>query len=254
MATLILMYHGIIDPQGLRKLHAVPTTRFHDQIQYLLTQPGCPILPWRAMTGPAGSGDVPAVALTFDDGHASDLESASFLRSQGLSALFFIATDHIGRAGYLTQTQVRQLHGLGMGIGSHSHHHVRLVQLADDQLRYELVTSKNVLESIVGEPVEHLSFPGGAYNGRVLDTARAAGYRYLLTSDWGINTDRQISTRVFDRVSVLWDTGLNDFHNLIHLRRYRWNRLRFRSKDLVKQMIGVDLYVKLRSAFIKFTG
>src|SRR5258705_6893847 len=43
-------------------------------------------------------------------------------------------------------------------------------------------------EEIISAPVEHLSFPGGSYDARILAIGRHVGYKFFFTSDWGLNT------------------------------------------------------------------
>jgi peptidoglycan/xylan/chitin deacetylase (PgdA/CDA1 family) len=190
------------------------------------------------------------VGLTFDDGHASDLSSAELLRSFGYDALFFIATEYIGAPGYVGRVEIKELRRLGMGIGSHAHHHVDLAPLTDQQIRTELTQSKKILEDVIGEPVEHVSFPGGSYNARVLDIARRVGYTCFYTTDWGVNTARQRSARVFRRTLMLNTFDNAAFDGLLRLRGYYTRQLGFHAKELAKRTLGVERYVRLRRSLM----
>jgi peptidoglycan/xylan/chitin deacetylase (PgdA/CDA1 family) len=64
----------------------------------------------------------------------------------------------------------------GVTIGSHGVAHLRLPQLSDDELRRELVDSKEEIESELGRPCLELAYPYGDHDARVRAGARAAGY------------------------------------------------------------------------------
>lgn len=248
--TFILMYHKISD-SPTTNLHTLSGDRFRTQVRYL-AQSGYPVLPWNQMALDAGScGDRPCVGITFDDGFKSDLDSARFLHERGMTALFFISTANIGKPDYLTEDNVRELHGLGMGVGSHSHHHVRLTTLNEGEAERELRTSREILEALIGTPVEHMSFPGGAYNARLLDIARKAGFRYLYTSDWGINRVRQTASGVLRRTGLLGTSRVAHIEDLLGMRHYYARQIGFYGKETVKRMLGAQGFYGLRKVLMR---
>ena len=87
---------------------------------------------------------------------------------------------------WATAEQLRELGACGVAIGAHSARHEPLVR-ADD-LERELGEPQAALGAALGGPAPAtLSFPHGAYDQRVLERARAAGYRLLFTSDGSLN-------------------------------------------------------------------
>ena len=139
---------------------------------------------------------------------------------------------------------------MNMTLGSHSHSHVALRPLDDRRLSDELRRSRAILEDIVQQPIEHVSFPGGSYDDRVLRSAVEAGYRYCHTSDWGVNRGRQIRRRVLRRTAVVNHYDTADLDALLTLRHYYLRQLGFQAKELTKSTLGVDRYVGLRQAFL----
>jgi peptidoglycan/xylan/chitin deacetylase (PgdA/CDA1 family) len=126
------------------------------------------------------------VAITFDDGNASDLELAlPALRERGLTATFFVVADRLGAPRFLDPDAVNVLAGAGMEIGCHGMRHRPWRGLAERDLHEELVESKAILESVVGRPVVRAACPFGSYDRRVLRTLKSAGYRHVYTSDRG---------------------------------------------------------------------
>ena len=62
----------------------------------------------------------PRVALSFDDGNASDIEiGLPALKDRGLQATFFVLAARLDQPGSLSRDAVRELHTAGMTMGSH---------------------------------------------------------------------------------------------------------------------------------------
>ena len=92
--------------------------------------------------------------------------------------------------GNLTWDQVREMAEHGMEIGSHSVTHPVLSKLTDQQLKTEIVQSKNKIEEIIDKKVRSIAYPVGGksdYDKRVEQYTRDAGYDYGLTYISGIN-------------------------------------------------------------------
>jgi peptidoglycan/xylan/chitin deacetylase (PgdA/CDA1 family) len=126
------------------------------------------------------------VAITFDDGNASDIEHAlPALRERGLHAAFFVVADRVGKPGFLDASDVRALASAGMGIGSHGMRHRPWRGLDERAAHEELVDARRALEEIVERPIVQAACPFGAYDRRALRSLRRCGYRNVYTSDRG---------------------------------------------------------------------
>jgi peptidoglycan/xylan/chitin deacetylase (PgdA/CDA1 family) len=122
--------------------------------------------------------------LTFDDGGASALHAADALEAHGWRGHFFITTGRIGTPGFLSAGGVRELRDRGHSVGSHSHTHPTYFgRLSRDELAREWSESRTVLAEVLGAPPEGASVPGGLFAPAVAETARAAGYTWLMTSE-----------------------------------------------------------------------
>ena len=161
--------------------------------------------------------DRPAVAITFDDGFATDHEHAlPALVRQRLPATFFITTglveqrppvidrfarllsvprDHING---LNWGQVRELHSAGMEIGAHTVTHPNLAVLDGASATAEFRESKEQLEYHLGEPVTSFAYPFGKPKHNVtrdtVDLTRRAGFDVAVTVNFrGVrSTDRPL--------------------------------------------------------------
>jgi peptidoglycan/xylan/chitin deacetylase (PgdA/CDA1 family) len=126
------------------------------------------------------------IAITFDDGNASDADIAlEELSRRNLKAAFFVCAGRLDTPQYLSRAAVRDLLDAGMQVGSHGMHHRDWRTLDDATLDEEIGTARLQLEEACGRPVTTVAIPFGAYNRRVLTRVRAEGFACAYTSDRG---------------------------------------------------------------------
>ena len=133
----------------------------------------------------------PRVAITFDDGNAGQFEHAApALRARGMSATFYVTTDWVGRPGFVTWDQLRQLKAWGMSVQSHSRSHPFLSELGAEDLRRELTESRARIDAELSQTTTEIAFPGGDPPARSLRRLlREAGFTVALGTRWGMNGD-----------------------------------------------------------------
>ena len=120
---------------------------------------------------------------TFDDGTIdSYTEVLPVLVKKGLTGIFFITAGWIGKPGYLSESQVKEMADLGMQIGSHSVTHPDLDKEKADIVLFELMESKRVLEKITGNPVTEFAYPYGKCTKRTAGLMSRAGYTLAYTT------------------------------------------------------------------------
>lgn len=95
--------------------------------------------------------------------------------------------------------------------GSHSHRHEILTYLNDNDIRTNLVKSKEYLERLSGQCITHFAYPNGKMDTRVAALCQASGYDYGFTTTSGLarnNTDRmhipRISVSGYDSIGMLF--------------------------------------------------
>lgn len=124
------------------------------------------------------------VAISFDDGNASDVEIAlPALLERGLVASFFPLAGRLDRPGSLTAADLRTLRRHGMAIGSHGMDHTPWRGLSERQRRVELVLGRERLVEASGGPVGAAALPLGRYDRRLLGQLRRLGYSRVYSSD-----------------------------------------------------------------------
>jgi peptidoglycan/xylan/chitin deacetylase (PgdA/CDA1 family) len=126
------------------------------------------------------------VALTFDDGYADAYtEALPVLRRHGMRGTFYVITSFIGRGGYLSVDQTREMAAAGMIIGSHTVGHPDLTRLDRLGLRRELGDSRAELEKLVGKPVVDFCYPSGRFDPAARAAVEQAGYQTATTTQYG---------------------------------------------------------------------
>lgn len=126
----------------------------------------------------------PNVRLSFDDGNASDAAIAlPALQERGLTADFFPIAGRLGTPGNLDRDAVQALAGAGMTIGTHGAAHRPWTKVPPADQDTELQDARARIAEAAGRPVDTAACPFGAYDRKVLQALRTAGYRTVFTSD-----------------------------------------------------------------------
>jgi peptidoglycan/xylan/chitin deacetylase (PgdA/CDA1 family) len=187
------------------------------------------------------------IAITFDDGCETDLIAAApALKQSGFNATFYVIAGRLGKRGYLSERQLRELSDEGFEIGCHSMTHRYLPDLDEDALRVEVVEAKKRIEQIIGKRVANFSCPGGRWSAGVARVAREAGYDSLATSRTGANNCSADLFRL-SRVAMTAGTSMDDYERLCRGEGLLLRRAREHLFDTAKGLLGNSLYEKVRS-------
>ena len=184
--------------------------------------------------------------LTFDDGHISNFELAfPLLKKFDRKALFFVVTDFIGKPGYMDWEQIKELLDAGMFVGSHSHTHPEFTCLSLDEVKFELETSKKILEQNLSNEITMFSFPFGKYKWKHSQLALEIGYQYLFGSQHGLITKYQTT---FPRNSI--NNSMTSLQIQYAMDANFWRRMSWYMEDVLKSnlksVFGDDRYRKMR--------
>jgi peptidoglycan/xylan/chitin deacetylase (PgdA/CDA1 family) len=153
------------------------------------------------------------VVITFDDGHSSDYEAAfPMLEDSGMGADFFVNTATVSKPGYLTWSQIDEMHRAGMGFHSHGHDHIALTCLSYSNLRDQLTRSKQILEDKLGAAVEFFGAPYGFLNRRTIECAFEVGYKWICNSwPWPARP----AAKIISRIAIHGSDDSRNFHHVI---------------------------------------
>lgn len=185
----ILCYHRIVD-KPVRYTNLQPA-EFAKQMDYL-EEHDFNVVPLDVIVDAMQYGTkLPqnTVALTFDDGYKDNYTVAyPILKKHNFPATLFIYPEYISNGGAaLTWDDLKAISADPMiSIQSHTYTHSDLGKVsrragADAKLKHELVDSKNTLEQKLDIKIDTLAYPYGVFNPKVLQLAKAAGYRSAFT-------------------------------------------------------------------------
>ena len=190
-----------------------------------------------------------SLVLTFDDGCVTDLKAASVLQHFGFGATFYVVSGFIGRPGYLSAAQLREIADAGFEVGCHSRTHPNLSTLDSAGLHQEIVVAKKEIEDIIGKEVKHYSCPGGFWCADAARTAVDAGFTTMATSRIGFNTS-QTDPYCLSRIAIYQGTALGRFEQLCRGRGLRARRSLQWLMDRSKQLLGERYYRRVRSGIL----
>lgn len=205
----ILMYHYVgNNPNPLDKARdnlSVSPDKFDEQMGYLSSQGFTPITLNTLYSSLREGGGLPAkpVILTFDDGYTDFYYNAfPILKKYGFSATVFIPTALMDQGYYLTWAQIKEMSSSGLvSFESHSVNHSNLVSLSSENLTFQLIESKKVLEAQLGKPVNFIAYPFGFSDERVWQATQKAGYKGA-TGTWFGNIQSEGTLYNMARVKI----------------------------------------------------
>jgi peptidoglycan/xylan/chitin deacetylase (PgdA/CDA1 family) len=142
---------------------------------------------------------MPKVVICLDDGYQSVYHYAyPLLKKYKMTATLALVTSkvleaHRGTAsnnlryGFLNKAEIQEMiDSLAIEVASHSVSHCSLTAVTDSMTRkYELVASKQVLESLFGQRVITFVYPYGRYDDKIVRLTAEVGYRIGRTCEFG---------------------------------------------------------------------
>jgi peptidoglycan/xylan/chitin deacetylase (PgdA/CDA1 family) len=252
--TVFLMYHELALPgrptcysePGYTR-YVVPAADFRCQMERLAKEG------WRgrSVTQAIESFGYKSVCITFDDGCETDLISAApVLKELGFAATSYITVEFLGKSGYMSHAQVRELQALGFEVGCHSLTHPYLTDLDDGRLREETAVAKDRLEQIAGVQVDHFSCPGGRWDARVMRAVKQANFRTMSTSRTGVNFSIS-DPFALTRVAILNGVSSDALLRFCQGRGLLRTQLKERARDAAKLVLGNSIYDSLRALLVR---
>lgn len=255
VSTAYLMYHEIELPgrslcqggNGYRR-YVVTQAELRAQMLWLKNRGYRPKSVGRALRDP--DEDPSCVVLTFDDGCETDaLIAAPILAEFGFTATSYVVVSNLGRPGYLTAAQLRELADSGFEVGCHSMTHAYLTDLQAPGLQVEILEAKERLEQKIGRRVDHFSCPGGRWSPEVARVAKEAHYHSVATSRVATNS-RETNPFRLARLAVKRGITLNDFDQLCRGKGLFVRRTEEMALFVAKAALGNLLYENVRSTLL----
>jgi peptidoglycan/xylan/chitin deacetylase (PgdA/CDA1 family) len=151
------------------------------------------------------------VKIQFDDGFRGLYDCIEELKDIPIEV--FLVTDYIGKEGYLSISEIKELATVNVAFSSHSCSHKDLPTCSTTELIYELKESKRQLEELLGHEIKALCYPRGLFSHQVIEAAKAANYKKQYSSLPG------------------------SYHNQVFPQVYRRNLVQFLTKNELKHTL-----------------
>lgn len=198
----VLNYHKV---DNMNIALSVSPQEFDEQMRYLAENGYHTISPDQ-LTGYLKYGrSLPEkpVLITFDDGyHDNYINAYPILKKYGFTATIFLVTGLVGHdSRFLTWDEVREMQKNGFTFGSHTVTHHALTKLTPEQVRSELVESSKEMERELGVRPRYFAYPTGAYNLKLAEMVRQAGYRAAFSIRYG-EVDSESDLFALERIPI----------------------------------------------------
>lgn len=154
----------------------------------------------------------PFVCLTFDDGYQDNYTIAlPILKRLDVPFAVYITTGFIDNRlpmwwypGEQLGISTESLKALDADplctIGAHTLSHSRLDTLSAEEQKKEIVQSRLELETLLGHPIHHFSYPHGAKSAETVDIVHSLGFRSAVCA-WGGTVRRGADALLLPRIS-----------------------------------------------------
>jgi peptidoglycan/xylan/chitin deacetylase (PgdA/CDA1 family) len=181
-------------------------------------------------TGSPADGDRP-LALTFDDGHESHFAAYAELMRIGGAADLFVNPAMVGRRGYLSWAQLRELARHGASVQSRGLRRLPLDGLSSREVDLELAESRRRIEDRLGKAVALFAPPPGRLPRDLPRRARELGYRAVCTVQPALWDDARAA--LVPRFAV--HAGVTDAQLEGWLARSPWSLVGARARALAQE-------------------
>lgn len=224
----ILTYHDFTAGEG--DSYKINITNFENQMNYLAAHHYSVISLSELLKG-LRNGQLPAktIVITIDDGFKSTYTLAyPILKKYNFPATLFLYTNFIERNSYsLTWKEIKEMTKNNIEIGSHTLSHCNLLKYQEnenyetylDRIRKEIILSKEILESKIGEKVKFFAYPYGIYSSSVKDVVIQADYEGILNAN-SMNNTLNADPLSLNRQIIFGQNSFNSFIQILNQRPF----------------------------------
>lgn len=180
----VLCYHQLREfrdsDSRVARDYIVPVATFSEQMKLLADSGYHAILPDQLYDWLAYGTPLPPrpVMVSFDDTNDDHYSIAlPELNKYKFKGVFFIMTVSLGRPGYMTSEQVKQLAEEGHAIGLHTWNHKNVKTYTEEDWKIQLEKPAQKLASITGRPINYFAYPFGLWNKEGVEKIKRQGFK-----------------------------------------------------------------------------
>ena len=128
------------------------------------------------------------ILLTIDDAFESFYVNAwPILKSKKIPFILFVSTREIGKHGYMTWKQIKEIMASDLvTIGNHSHTHEYLIDWKDNEIKSDLETSIKIFKNQLGFSPKIFSYPFGEYSSNLKKIVSDLNFEYAFGQHSGV--------------------------------------------------------------------
>ena len=106
------------------------------------------------------------ILITIDDGFKSFYNEAwPYLKKNNIPFILFVSTEPVGKKGYMTWDEIREIDNSQIGfIGHHSHTHEYLINMSESEFINDIETASKIFNKELGYIPQIFSYPFGEYS------------------------------------------------------------------------------------------
>ncbi len=110
--------------------------------------------------------DKKKILITIDDGFKSFYNNAwPYLKKNKIPFILFVSTEAIGKYGYMTWDEIKEIEQSKLGyIGHHSHSHEYLIDMSEEEFINDIETATKIFKTKLGYVPSIFSYPFGEYS------------------------------------------------------------------------------------------
>ena len=126
--------------------------------------------------------------LTIDDAFESFyLNAWPILKSKKIPFVLFVSTREIGKLGYMTWKQIKEVAASNLvTIGNHSHTHDYLIDWEDDKIKFDLEMSIKIFKNELGYSPKIFSYPFGEYSNNLKKIVSDLNFEFAFGQHSGV--------------------------------------------------------------------
>lgn len=201
--AVVLQYHHV--DTSTPPITSTDPALYREHLEYIESS-DLEVVALTEIVNKPGRVDDKRIAITFDDAYDNLLENAiPELTKRGWPFTIFVATEYIGRNGYLSWQDLRDIEAAGGSIANHTHSHLHMIRMLEgetrqawlDRLKAEIQKAQDLLEQNLEGPVKYIAYPYGEYNLDILNLIDELGYVGFgqQSGAIGLNTDQRYLPR-----------------------------------------------------------